>query len=48
MELIIILVALLVIITMVIVGLSVTFSRKSYRDFSLRDILKENKKGENK
>ena len=44
MEFILILVVLLVIITIALVGLSVTFSRKSYREFSLRDILKNKKK----
>lgn len=33
----------LVIITMVIVGLSVTFSKKSYRNYSLRDIISKKK-----
>lgn len=45
---ILIMVGFLVVVTLAIVGCSLAWNGKSVRAFSLRDILKENKKGENK
>lgn len=44
MEFIIILVVFLVIITIVLVGLSLTFSKKNVKAYRLRDIIKNKKK----